>query len=504
MKIIKTGFTNWENKHETFKQPIKDLYELGNDPMLGPLAAYMDTTKGLQQIIADAIASKTPIRALGSGWSWTKIATAEAGIMLDTKPLNMMFEISSLSIGPAYKGDPQKLFLAQCGNGVWELSRFLQPRFLSLKTSGASNGQTIAGVTATGAHGSAFDTGAVQDFVTGMHIIVSPTRHIWLERASNPVVSPSFIKNLRTELVRDDAMFNAALVSFGSFGIIHGVMIETEDIFLLEAYMSRMPWDDSLRQLMQTLDFSKGPQLPCGNERPYHFAVQINPYDIDKGAYVTTMYKRPYHAGYKPPVRNTAGLGPGDDAPCFIGGLTEAIPALVPTLVNKLLAGALVPYTKQFGILSEIFDNTTLHGKLLSAAIGIPIQQIGKVTQLLLDLNRTAGPFAGLFAYRFIKRSVATLAFTRFDYTCVLELDGAFSDATYSFYTAAWKTLEDEGIPFTFHWGKVNELDFGRIKNMYGADADAWISARNQLLDADTRKVFTNATLQKWGLDKSI
>jgi hypothetical protein len=504
MKIIKTGTTSWENKHETFTQQIKDLYELGNDPMLAPLAAYLDTTKGFQQIIADAIATQTPIRALGSAWSWTKIATAEAGIMLDTKPLNMLFEISSQSVDTAYKGDARRLFLAQCGNGVWELSRFLKPRYLSLRTSGASNGQTIAGLTATGAHGSAFDVGAAQDFVTGLHIIIGPTKHIWLERASNPVVSPSFIANLQTELVRDDALFNAALVSFGSFGIIHGIMIETEDIFLLETYMSRMPWDDSLRQIMETLDFSTATKLPCGTERPYHFAVQLNPYDLDNGVYVTTMYKRPYHAGYKPPVHNSAGLGPGDDAPCFIGQLTEAIPALVPTLVNKLLAGALTPFTKQFGILSEIFDNTTLHGKLLSAAIGIPIQQVGKVTQLLLDLNKTAGPFSGLFAYRFIKKSGATLAFTRYDYTCVLELDAAFSDATYSFYTAAWKKLEDEGIPFTFHWGKVNELDFGRIKNMYGANADAWIAARNQLLDADTRKVFTNATLQKWGLDRSI
>ena len=100
--------------------------------------------------------------------------------MLDTKPLNIIFDISAQSVVPSYKGDTNKLFLAQCGNGVWELSRFLKTRSLSLKTSGASNGQTIAGVTATGAHGSAFDVGAVQDFVVGMHIIVSPTRHIWL------------------------------------------------------------------------------------------------------------------------------------------------------------------------------------------------------------------------------------------------------------------------------------------------------------------------------------
>lgn len=504
MKIIKTNVNSWQNRHETFTQDIKNLYELGNDPMLSPLDGYNDSTKGLQGIIAEAIAARVPLRALGSGWSWTKIATAEAGLMIDTKPLNMMFEISQQSVQPGYTGDVKKLFMAQCGNGVWEISRFLKPRRLSLKTSGASNGQTIAGVTATGAHGSAFDTGAVQDFVLGMHIIVSPTRHIWLERASQPVVSESFIKGLQTELVQDDDLFHSALVSFGSFGIIHGVLIETEDIFLLETYMSRMPYDDSLKQLMHTLDFSAVAGLPCGNERPYHFAVQLNPYDMAHGAYVTTMYKRPYVEGYQPPIHNAAGLGPGDDAPCFIGKLTQAIPALVPVLVNKLLAGALTPYTKQFGILSEIFDNTTLHGKLLSAAIGIPIGSISKVTELLLALNESDGPFCGLFAYRFIKKTKAKLGFTRFDYTCVLELDATFSDETYAFYTKTWKMLEDNGIPFTFHWGKVNELDIDRIKRMYGEDADTWMASRNKILDADCRKVFTNGILHQWGLDQTI
>ncbi|MBN8854577.1 MAG: FAD-binding protein [Sphingobacteriales bacterium 50-39] len=500
MKIIKTGFSSWENRHETFVETIRDLYELGNDDSLPPIDSYNDTTKGLQQIIADAIAKKIPLRALGAGWSWTKIATAEAGIMLDTKPLNMIFDISGPSVATSYKGDPTKLFLAQCGNGVWELSRFLKNRNLSLKTSGASNGQTIAGVIATGAHGSAFDVGAVQDFVVGLHIIVSPTRHIWLERKSYPVVSDNLIRSLQTELVQDDDLFNSALVSFGSFGIIHGAMIETESIFLLEAYMSTMPFDNSLQQIMQTLDFTNS-KLPYGSERPFHFAVSLNPYDLDKGAYVTTMYKRPYKAGYTPPVRNLNGLGPGDDAPCFIGKITQVIPSLVPTLVTKLLASSLTPYSQQFGTMGEIFDNTTLHGRLLSAAIGIPISYVSKATDLLLAINKSNGPFAGLFAYRFVKKSNAKLAFTKFDYTCVLELDAAFSDETYAFYTAVWKKFEEENIPFAFHWGKINELDFNRLTNMYGDDLKTWLASRNKLLDADSKKVFTNATLTKWGLD---
>ena len=173
----------------------------------------------------------------------------------------------------------------------------------------------------------------------------------------------------------------------------------------------------------------------------------------------------PYRNQYQKPVANGEGLGPGDDAPCFIGKITDAIPALVPVLVNKLLAGAFTLFSKQFGTLGEIFNNTTLHGKLFSSAIGIPLNQVQRVTDIIFELNKTAGPFPGLFSYRFIKKSQATLAFTRFDFTCILELDGSFSDTTMNFYRAVWKKLDEEQIPYTVHWGKMNELNFERISN---------------------------------------
>ena len=503
MKLIKTAQKKWENRHEVFTEQIKDLYIGGNEPDLGALDSYNDTTKALQQLIADAIQTNTPFRSLGAGWSWSKIATAKDGIMLDTKSLNLTMNIAPSSVQPSYTGDVNKLVFAQCGNGVWEISRELRAKKLSLKTTGASNGQTIVGAMSTGAHGSSFDVGAVQDYVIGMHLIVGPNRHIWLERKSAPVVASSFIEKLETELVQDDDLFNAALVSFGNFGIIHAVLVETEDIFLLETYMQRLPYDATLKKLMETLDFSNA-QLPCGNERPFHFEVRLNPYDMDKGAYVSTFYKRPYRNQYQKPVANGEGLGPGDDAPCFIGKITDAIPALVPVLVNKLLAGAFTLFSKQFGTLGEIFNNTTLHGKLFSSAIGIPLNQVQRVTDIIFELNKTAGPFPGLFSYRFIKKSQATLAFTRFDFTCILELDGSFSDTTMNFYRAVWKKLDEEQIPYTVHWGKMNELNFERISTMYGSDAHKWIAARNTLLDADSRKVFCNPLLQEWGLDKSL
>ncbi len=503
MKLVKTGQKEWTNRHEIFTEKIQDMYIPGNEPALDALESYNDATRGFQKIISEAIQTNTTVRPLGAGWSWTKIMTPKNGIMIDTKQLNTTMRISAGSVVPGYTGDVKKLFFAQCGNGVWELSKELRAKKLSLKTSGASNGQTIVGAMSTGAHGSSIDVGAVQDFVVGMHLIVGPNRHIWLERKSAPVVTNSFIQKLETELIQDDDLFNAALVSFGSFGIIHGVLVETEDLFLLECYMRKMPYDGVIKNLMKTLDFSNA-NLPCGNERPFHFAVNINPYDLKKGVFVYTFYKRPYRDDYVRPVPSTEGIGPGDDAPCFIGKITKSIPALVPTVVNNLLAMALKPYENKTGTLGEIFNNTSLHGKLLSAAIGIPLDKVDRVTKLLFEINKSSGPFAGLFAYRFIKKSNATLAFTRFDYTCILELDGAYSNATKKFYKDVWNKLDEEKIPYTFHWGKMNELDFARITRMYGKDADAWMTARNKLLDADSRKVFTNPLLKQWGLDKVI
>jgi hypothetical protein len=503
MKLINTNQTEWVNRHENFTEKIKALYVAGNESDLGAIESYNDATKALQQLIGDQINSDTPFRSLGAGWSFTKVATATNGYMLDTKQLNTTFSLSAQSVSEEYTGDPKKLLFAQCGCGVWELSKELRAKKLSLKTSGASNGQTIVGAMSTGAHGSSIDVGAVQDYVVGMHLIVSPTRHIWLERESVPVVTDSFVQKLQAEIVRDDDLFNSTLVSFGSFGIIHGVLVEATDLFLLETYMRKMPYDTQLKEVMGSLNFN-GLDLPYGEERPFHFAVVINPYDKENKAYVSVFYKRPYRDDYVRPVVNAEGIGPGDDAPCFIGRLTDTIPALVPTLVNKLLAGVFVPYEKQFGTLSEIFNNTTLHGKLMSAAIGLPLDMVNRVTEILLEMNNTEGPFPGLFAYRYVKKSKARLAFTKFEYTCILELDGAFSDATQKFYTAVWKRLDEEEIPYTFHWGKINELDPERISRMYGEDANTWIAARNKLLDKAGRKVFANQLLQQWGLDKTL
>ena len=266
---------------------------------------------GYVALIAEAITNKKRLRALGGEWSWTKIA-ATNGILLNTKALNLSFHINPESVNANYNGTNEDLYFAQCGVSVQELSERLREKNRSLKTTGASNGQTIAGALSTGTHGAAFDFGAVPEFVVGLHIVVGATRHVWLERKTYPVVSASFVKKLNAELLQDDDLFNAALVSFGSFGFIHGVMMETTPLFLYEAHRIKTTNMDALYNLMQTLDFTNS-FLPNGSERPYHFQVLINQYNLKEGAFVGAFYKRPFNTAYTPPPIYKAGASPGDE-----------------------------------------------------------------------------------------------------------------------------------------------------------------------------------------------
>jgi FAD/FMN-containing dehydrogenase len=503
MIIHRTGAKQWVNRHETFVQPIADLYDLGNRNSGDALADYNDATKGIQGIIKEAIDTGRELRAVGGEWSWTKIAATD-GILLNTKPLNLSFRIGQHNLSTAYTNSPDGLYFAQCGVSVKEVNDRLRKHGRSLRTTGASNGQTIVGAMSTGTHGAAIDVGSIPDYVVGLHIITSPTKHIWLERSSYPVVSATFAGKLNTQIVQDDDLFNAAVVSFGSFGFIHGVLLESDPLFLYEAYRVKLPVNDTLFQLMETLDFTDS-LLPNGSERPYHFQVLINPYDNKNEAYVTTMYKRPFDAGYKPPPAFKPGLGPGDDAPTFIGAITSLLPAVVPAMVSKLVAASCAPYGKTTGCHADFFTNTDTHGKVMSMAIGVPASVVRKVTDMLVELNKEEGPFAGVFAYRFVKGTAATLGFTRFSVTCIIELDGVFSGPTNHFYQAFWKALIKENIPHTFHWGKIFEADDAHLRHMYSdKSVNQWLMARKQILEEEScRKVFTNALMRHWQLDRS-
>ncbi|MEM9000473.1 MAG: FAD-binding protein [Bacteroidota bacterium] len=512
--ITQLPILQWTNKHENFTHNLVQnaSFKLRNPSGNNHKERYRKSTKNFQWLIQHALDHNLKLRAMGSGWSFTKVGVTEGGL-IDTASLNFSFPLTQKYINANYTHGPENLYFLQCGTIIYEINNRLDAKMppRSIKASGASNGQTVAGALSTGTHGAAFNVGAIPDFVTGLHLVTGPNTHIWLERASYPVASQEFVDWLDADLLRDDDLFNAALVSFGSFGFIHGVMIETEPQFLLtEHRVGNIAYDNTLKKAMTQLDFADLHLPGTGqNGDLYHFEILFNihrfePGNPQKGAFLKYMFKKPVIP--HPPILRDHNFTYGDDLLGIISTVLDTLPGsglLIPTLVNNMFNLAFTPKPPIQGTIKEIFNYTKFRGKVASAAIGIDITDSPKALELIVEVNRQK-PFPGGLSLRYVKGTKATLGFTKFTNTCVLEMDGVDGDTTRAFYEAVWNKFEQEGIAYTLHWGKINfNLNENRVKQMYGTAAvDAWIKARNQLLSIPVLEVFNNGFIKKCGLDK--
>ncbi|GEO06808.1 hypothetical protein AAE02nite_44720 [Adhaeribacter aerolatus] len=532
VKLLKLNQDKFINAHANFTQKLrKDAsFELSvSDPLFKQKyptfkEKYNKTTQNIQWLIKHAIANNTRIRAMGSGWSLSKVAVSEDGI-INTKKLTLKAELSASQVSEAFLqqgGDPTDLLFAQCGNEIIRINDLLEKErqpAKALRVSGGSNGQTIVGAFSTGTHGAAFRTGSLCDCVVGMHLIVGPDRHVWLERASYPVTSAAFTNWMGAEVIRDDELFNAALVSFGSFGFIHSVLIEVEPKYLLVQQLLKIPYNAALVNAIKFNDFSGlAARLNFPPEQLYHFELAINPHNFKQDGkteevYLRVMYKQRYHTNYTPFDHNAKGkFTYGDDVLGLIQtalDVVEKIPGnkidlkLIPNTVNALFKVAYDRPATATGTIGETFRNTIFRGKLFSAGFAFDQKDIPDVIQLFLRLNKQT-PFCGVMAFRFVKGTKATLGFCKFEHSCVLELDGADAKLNHQFTEAFARQLETENIKYSVHWGKINNfLTRERVRKIYGEAAiQSWLQCRRRLLNDKTWAVFNNQFLELCGLDK--
>jgi hypothetical protein len=520
--------TEWTNRHENFTQQLtaSACFKLRIPNLPTSQEQYRQTTANFQWLIRYGIEHNVRLRALGKGWSFSEVAVTNGGLV-DTMALRQSFALKPAMVAPAYQSagrTADNLFFTECGMSIVGLEQQLEPRGKSIRASGASNGQSIAGALSTGTHGGAFRFGAVAETVVGLHIVTGPNRHVWLERASYPTASVKFTDWLgvaSADVHRDDELFNAALVSFGSFGFIHGVLLETEPLFLLEDFSAyRVPYGPAVQQLMTKLDLTglhPWLQLPLQDptRQPYHLTVIINPHQFDltgtnpaHGVFVQLLFKAPHRSDYPRRPAPAPGFTYGDSTLGLIETVLNHLgnlgAAVVPTLVNKLYPLAFANTHGTAGTMSETFDNTNIRGKAASAAIGIANHDVPRVLVEIQALNKQT-PFPGVLGLRFVKGTKATLGFTRFPVTAVLEFDGVEAKVTRQFLEQMWARLEALNINYTLHWGKINfNLTPARLRKMYGdAAVNQWLGSRQRLLDAPTRRVFTNAFMERCGLDKN-
>jgi len=502
-RFFDTGVSRWTPWHQSFEQPVHKLYDTWNaDPDRSTLGGYVGTTKGLQAMIQRSLDEERSLRALGGGWSWPPIA-ATAGTLLNTRPLNYRFNLRVDQI----HGD-RKLVFVQCGMSIAELNVYLAAKGLALKTSGASNGQTIAGALSTGTHGAAYRVGAVPDYVVAIHLVTEPGRSVWLERDSEPAVVDSVAGHVGAELVRNDDLFEAALVSFGSFGIIHGLVLEVDELYHLNAWRTKITLDQALWDAIEAADFD-GLDLP-GSDAGFplhHFELLVNPYESGQAAgdlevFASLMYR---HEGACPDGAKRASqhgrFAQGDGTLELIGKLTDVFPGLTDDLSGLADKLKFKDSRNVCGPPGDVFRDTTTRGKSASSAMGVPLNRLREA----LEIGRVAileEKAPALISVRLVRASRATLAFTHHQpVTAVFEIDGADSARVHHVYRRVQDAVRSAGIPYTYHWGKIHTLSADRVRELYGNRIQDWIDARHELLPTrELRRVFANSYTDQLGL----
>ena len=491
---------SWTNFHGTVTVPIKGLWKIRNPSAAASLDNMRATAERIQRLIRHAVAEKVRLRAVGSRWSFSEVAAAKDGWALQTSSLNHDFVIKQSACAPEYVGDAKALVFAQAGTSIAEINLKIEKgdRRRSFRTSGASNGQTVAGMIGTGVHGSAIDMAAFEGEVMGLQLL-SGARNLWLEDPDRPVMSAGFAAQLGAELVRDKLLFRAALVNLGALGIVHSVMLRTEARYLLRSFLRRIELA-KVEAAMNSLDFAGAP-LPDPARRPYFFQVVVNPDPAEKLAYVTTRYREDCPADYPADPGLKSGYEAGNDLPALFSKLVDVAPVLTPALVKLAMAQQLKLFENKVGTPGETYSYTSSKPGSAGASVAVPANRVSEALAIARAAHKTVPGAPATFAHRFARGSPGLLSFVQYDRTCIIDIDGVENAKTRQVMEAVRIALDQAHFPYSQHWGKLNNLTKARVRASYGSKVDDWNQARAQLLPtAEERFVFSSDLLAGAGL----
>ncbi|MCH2107769.1 MAG: hypothetical protein MK135_00440 [Polyangiaceae bacterium] len=479
--------------------------------------------KSIQEVLGKAdSAGINQVRALGSAWSLSQAANPGAeGWLLQTSDLSYILPTLG-ALAPESPYSNQNLTLLQCGTLVASANLQLGKLERSLLTCGASNGQTIIGASATGTHGAAINIGSIHDTIAGMHIICSESRHVWIESAEKPLLTPEIASQVfgnQVEFIRDTSVFNAARVSFGSFGIVESVVLETEPLYLLSVHRKKMKWDQALQEKVLNLDFDQEPQK---DSSLYHVEVTFDPMQLAQGGeftpWVTTMYKSVAPAGYQYNAeQKPKNVIVTDPCSVYWGGVAARI------LPDLMLRGAHDLLAKRFEELDPntdpklkplplgvLFTDVVMSTQGASAEIGVDIKDTVSAFDAIARAFRKARiadrPFLGPASMRFVKSSDATLAFTdRGTHTCCIEMPGAATRTVPQFYQDIRTELTQANVAFTQHWGQEGDFSASTVEKSYGSEkVESGKKARRQVLNTSAlRARYANAMIIGAGLHET-
>ncbi len=504
--VVRQSNVDWTNHHLNVKVRIAERLTVANaNPGSATYTGLRDTAARIQQVIGEALAAGARLRTCGARWSFSDLPVSSGCWMIETDQLQYRIRVKPEHFDAQARLTADDVLLAQCGVKISGINDAFETKTWqrALRTSGASNGQTIGGMIGTGVHGSAIDVGGIESQVAGLQLL-SADRNLWIERASRPVMTADWAAKLGATLVRDDRLFEAAIVNLGALGVVHAVLLESTGRYLLDASMLHIPYGQ-IQNTLNTLNFATTPQL-SGPDRPYFFQVIVNPSRFDI-AYTAVRYKRLCAPSYTPLYDMQTGYEPGTDIPRLVasvvsaaGGARDPLTRLLMKLADELRVRADKP--ENWKTPGESYTFTNAREGIASCGFAVPVAQ----TTAALDIARRAFSFHPsapvLFTCRYARKSPAIIGFTRFDPNCIFDIDGVDTPATHKLIERVANDFDAAGMPYAMHWGKTNFMTKTRVRKAFGGNVEQWNAARTLLLpNAAERNALSSVYLEGLGLN---
>ncbi len=392
----------------------------------------------LSDIVARAAGRGQPVRAVGSGHSFTDCACTD-GVMVDMTGLQRVINVDTAN----------GLATVQGGAKLHPLFAELAAHGFGIENQGDIDKQSITGATATATHG----TGAK------------------FKNVSAQIVSARIVTATGEVLeVSEGDDYLAARVSLGALGIISEVTLKVVPLFTLHR-------EDELRPLSTTLE-----RLDADVDGNDHFEFFVFPYGETALTRTTRRSNEPPRPGPAWKKRLGEGLeNAGLNVICRTG---RQFPSAAPRL-NRLLTSLMSP--------SSVQDHgwrvyaSARNVKFTEMEYAIPREHAQEAVQRVIDLVRRRNlPIMYPLEVRFSAPDDAFLSTAHGRETCYIAVH-QFSGMEFETYFRAVEEIMDsyEGRP---HWGKRHYQSAATLRERY-PDWDRFIAVRDRL---DPNRVFRN------------
>jgi len=263
----------------------------------------------VSDVVAQAERSLRRVRMTGSGLSFSDVAICDDWL-LSPRGLARIFDDVDRSRLRSGLASASRLVRIQSGVRIRELNQTLDRRGLALANMGGWDEQTFVGAAMTGTHGSGLDYGPLASQIASIQLVGPGGRLLQVEPSNGITDRATFAghleddSSLRIDLVQDDDLFDAVVVSMGSMGIVYAVVLEAVPKFWLIERRTLTTWEDLAASTGDLPRLVRGEAVSSDLGRPDHFEVFYTPYSDATGKHMALLTQR-WRRAPEPPIRGT-------------------------------------------------------------------------------------------------------------------------------------------------------------------------------------------------------